>query len=186
VARRQALYDGALAARGVHKLRSYIDPETASDNNAYTITSTSHGGTGTLAIYTNHPTPSAEPNNPIEFHMTQLRSFAMTDILDTFREGASALRDARDWAREERHKLITSANNIEHGARSATSESPASILSPSTIRVSQMDSDTSADELAMKCQPDASSPHNTSTRRSSRSSSTRRSIKKTRSSEENR
>ncbi len=57
VARRQALYDGALAARGVHMLRSYIDPETAFDNKSYTITSTYHGGTGTLAIFANHPTP---------------------------------------------------------------------------------------------------------------------------------
>ena len=46
--KRQALYDGALGARGIHELRSYVDPETAYDNNAYTITSTYHGGTGAL------------------------------------------------------------------------------------------------------------------------------------------
>ena len=28
--KRQALYDGALGARGIHELRSYVDPETAS------------------------------------------------------------------------------------------------------------------------------------------------------------
>ncbi len=79
----------------------------------------------------------------------------MIDIPDTFRQGASALRNARDWAREEKDKLITSANNIEHGARSTTAESPASILSPSIIGVSQVDSDASTDELAMIRSPDA-------------------------------
>ena len=32
VCKRQALYDGALGARGIHELRSYVDPETAYDN----------------------------------------------------------------------------------------------------------------------------------------------------------
>ena len=42
--------------------------------------------------------------------MTQLRSFAMTDTPDTFRQGASALRNARDWAEEKRKELIAAAN----------------------------------------------------------------------------
>ena len=48
---------------------------------------------------------------PIEYRMTQLRSFAMTDAPDAFRPGAGALRNARDWAREKREELINAAND---------------------------------------------------------------------------
>ena len=90
VCKRQALYDGALGARGVHKLRSYVDLETAYDNNAYTITSTYHGGTGALKLYSTHLTPSMSPEIPIEYRMTQLNGWDMTGNPDTFRQGASA------------------------------------------------------------------------------------------------
>ncbi|KAK3167059.1 hypothetical protein OEA41_010184 [Lepraria neglecta] len=109
VYKRQALYDGFLSARGIHELWSYVDPETSYDDNTYTITSTYHPS-GLLTIYTTHPTASGSPTNPTEYRMTQLRSFAMTDAPDTFRQGAGALRNARDWAKEKREELITAAN----------------------------------------------------------------------------
>lgn len=34
VCKNQAMYDGALGARGIHELRSYVDPDTALDSNA--------------------------------------------------------------------------------------------------------------------------------------------------------
>ena len=34
----------------------------------------------------------------------------MIGDLDTFREGASALRNARDWAQEKRKELVDAAN----------------------------------------------------------------------------
>ncbi|KAL9630646.1 MAG: hypothetical protein Q9164_006316, partial [Protoblastenia rupestris] len=107
----QAMYNGALGARGIHELRSYVDPETAYDNNAYTITSTYHGGTGALKLYTTHPTPSTLPHQVSEFRMTQLRGWDMTDNLDTFRQGATALRNARDLAKKQRKELIAAANS---------------------------------------------------------------------------
>ena len=106
VCKRQALYDGALGARGMHKLRSYVDTETAYDNNAYTITSTYHGGTGALKLYSTHLTPSISPEIPIEYRMTQLNGWDMTGNPDTFRQGASALRNARDWAKEKWEELM--------------------------------------------------------------------------------
>ena len=36
----QAIHDGAIGARWIRELRSYVDPETAYDNNINTITST--------------------------------------------------------------------------------------------------------------------------------------------------
>ena len=58
VAKRQACYDGAVGARGIHALRSFgvKDPKTVYDNNAYTITSAYHSATGTLQLFTTHPT----------------------------------------------------------------------------------------------------------------------------------
>ena len=106
----QALYDGALGARAMHELRSYVDPDTAFDNNAYTITSTYHPS-GLLAIHTTHPTPSGRPKIPIKYRMTQLRSFAMTDAPHTFRQGAGFLRNPREWAEEKWEELITAANS---------------------------------------------------------------------------
>ena len=94
----------------MHELWSYAGQETPFDNNAYTITSTYHGGTGDLTIYSTHPTPSNDPQNSIEYRMTQLRWWKMTDIPETFRQGACALRNARDWAKEKREELIAAAN----------------------------------------------------------------------------
>lgn len=113
----QAMYDGALGARGIHELRSYVDPETAYDNNAYTITSTYHPS-GLLTMYTIHPVQSANPNHQTEYRMTQLRSFAMTDAPDTFRQGAAAWRNGRDLTRDQRKELIGAANE-----KSLTAES---------------------------------------------------------------
>jgi hypothetical protein len=183
VAKRQALYDGALGARGIHQLRSYVDPETATDNNAYTITSTYHGGTGTLTMYTTHPTLSASHGNSVEYRMTQLNSFAMTGNPDSFRQGAAALRNARDWAKEKREALISAANNRVLDNQSSTMESPAdSMVSPSTNGIAQLDSDTSTDELAMNTLAGAgsarSAPATIRSNQSSRPSSKRRLKKK--------
>jgi len=149
VAKRQACFDGALGARGVHRLRSFeADPTLTYDNNAYTITSTYHDGT--LKMYTVHPTQSAKPENSPEYHMTQLRSFAMTDAAERFREGASAFRNARDWAKAQRDELIAAANSRVTGMPRETStlEPSTQSMSHSTIEPDAVESGTSADELS--------------------------------------
>ena len=70
VCKRQALYDGALGARGIRELRLYIDLEPVHDDNAYTITQTYHGGSGDLMIYTNHPTQSNDTQMLTEYRIT--------------------------------------------------------------------------------------------------------------------
>ena len=158
VCKRQALYDGALGARGVHALRSYIEGNTLYDNNAYTITSTYHGGSGALKLYTTHPTPSTNPERVVEFRMTQLRGWDMTDNADTFRKGATALRNARDWAQEKRKELITAANGKVLNPESSELDSSAhSFMSPSTNGTIDQGSDTSTDELALESALHASS-----------------------------
>lgn len=110
VALRQACYDGALGARGIQSLQSYKQAQPLSDERASTITSIYHGGT--LKIYTVHRNESTGPGSKPETYMNQLRSFAMTDSSDTFRLGAAAYREARDWTEEERNTAIESANTV--------------------------------------------------------------------------
>ncbi len=148
VCKSQAMYDGALGARGIHELRSYVDPETAYDNNAYTITSTYHGGT--LRLYTTHPTQSSNPKQSTNFRMTQLRGWDMTDNPDTFRQGATAWRNARSMAKEKRQELIAAANAKAINARAPGFESSTqSFVSLSSNELTRSESETSADELAL-------------------------------------
>jgi hypothetical protein len=57
----------------------------------------------------------AQPNSPgtrLEYYMHQLRSFAMTDTPESFRQGATALKNAMDLAKEHRDTAIARANEI--------------------------------------------------------------------------
>ncbi|KAM3521642.1 hypothetical protein NHJ13051_006112 [Beauveria bassiana] len=113
VAKRQACLDGALGARAMHTLQAYGEetPEETGnpiyDGNAYVFSSTYHDGT--LKIYTHHVTaPTAEGSRP-GYHMTQVRTFGMTDTRETFIAGATAIRNARDLARQRREDFLQAA-----------------------------------------------------------------------------
>ena len=116
VAKRQACHDGAIGARAMHSLRNYGATRPEYDNNAYTVTSTYHGGT--LKMYTTHATQSDAPEGGSDYYMTQLNSYALTGNPHTFRQGAAAIRNARDFAQAQRDKFITEAN--EKARRSRT------------------------------------------------------------------
>ena len=108
VAGRQASYDGALGARGMHSLQSYGQKDPFFDNNAYTITSIYQAGQ--LKMYTSHVFQSPGSGRRPEYHMHQLRQLAMIDTAEAFRQGATAYRNARDWAKEKRDEAIRQAN----------------------------------------------------------------------------
>ena len=109
VARLQACYYGAFGARGMHSLQAYGKDESIFDNNAaYTITSTYLAGF--LQIYTVHPIQPAVPGGRTEYCMNLLRSFAINDSAETFRQGVTAYRNARDWAEEQRDEAIKRSN----------------------------------------------------------------------------
>jgi hypothetical protein len=151
VAKRQACYDGVLGARAMYELQSYGLPEPVYDNNAYTLASTYHGGTGTLQIYTTHPTQPAKPGGRPEYHMNQAEAFAMTRNVEIFRQGATAYRNARNWAKEKRDEFIETANGrVTSLPQDISFESSGySELSTSTNMATALESDTSADELAL-------------------------------------
>ncbi|EFR02618.1 hypothetical protein MGYG_05616 [Nannizzia gypsea CBS 118893] len=116
VVTKQACYHGALGARGMHRLQSYRQDKPVYDNKAYTITSTYQSSQ--LKLYTTHLTGPREDDGPLEYIMTPLRSFAMTDNPETFRQGATVYRNARDWAKEQRDDMIKCANERYRQARS--------------------------------------------------------------------
>ncbi|EED12071.1 hypothetical protein TSTA_001420 [Talaromyces stipitatus ATCC 10500] len=93
VAKRQACYDDALGARGMHSLQEYGKKETESDNNAYTISSIYHDGT--LKMFTSHLSKPPNSDRP-EYYMTQINTWGMTGSIETFREGAIWYRNGRD------------------------------------------------------------------------------------------
>lgn len=108
VAERQACYDGALGAIGVHALQSYGQKEPTYDNNAYVITLIYHGGL--LKMYTTHVAPPPNAGDRPEYHMHELRGWYITGESDSFRQGASAYRNARDWTQQQRNEAIMRAN----------------------------------------------------------------------------
>ena len=140
VAGRQACYDGALGARGIQQLQSYGEGKQVFDKNAYTITSTYHGGQ--LKIYTSHPKEPSDPGARPEYFMTQLRSFAMTDTTETFRQGATAFRNARDWTKEKRNEFVKSANRM----RPSNNQSEMPTVDASSSLVSSFVTEASPDE----------------------------------------
>jgi hypothetical protein len=153
VAGRQACYDGALGARGIHILRSYRQEEQTYDNNAHAITSIYHGGT--LKMYTSHVAPPSTAGDRPEYHMHQLKGWYMTGDPDTFRQGARAYRNARDWAEQQRDEAIMraneKANSIEAEAPpSDTTASPAlsfvTAVSETEAYIMSQESRTSLDE----------------------------------------
>ncbi|EDN05713.1 predicted protein [Histoplasma mississippiense (nom. inval.)] len=145
VAKRQALYDGSLGARAMLRLQAY-GKELAYDGNAYVVTSTYHDGN--LKLYTTHPTTSNDAGRDTDYHMTQLRSFALTDTAESFLQGASAFRNARDWAKEQRDYGIANANGTVADIRVDMSFETSSQSLVSHSAHATRDSETSADEIS--------------------------------------
>ena len=110
VAQRQALHDGAIGARAMQSIQSYGQEEPVCDNNAYTITSIYHGGV--LKMYGHSVAQPQGPGGRSEYYMHQLGLFAMTHTLDSFRQGATAFKNAMDLTREYRNAAIVRANEM--------------------------------------------------------------------------
>ncbi len=136
VAQRRACYDGALGARGMQSLRLYgsAEAEPLYDETTRTITCTYHDGQ--LKIYATHPIQATAPEFRTEYVMTQVKAYALTSDVETFRHGAAAYRNARDWAKQQRDAAIKLAN--EKAARPDSS----TLLGPALSRAAGKSDDT--------------------------------------------
>ena len=111
------------------------------------ITSSYHGGSGLLKLDTVHHTVCTNSKRDHEFRMTQFNGWDLTGNRDSFRQGAMTFRNAREWAKEERERLIIAANDKALNAEQYTSSH--SFLSSTSNDPPHPDSETSADELAI-------------------------------------
>ncbi|EPE05966.1 hypothetical protein F503_02795 [Ophiostoma piceae UAMH 11346] len=118
VAIRQVRYDGAVGSRAMHSLQNYRGEELKYDAQAYTFSSAYHSSTGSLQLYAHHLTAPTSEGRP-KYHMTQLRTFAMTDTRETFIRGATAFRNARDLSKQHRDSFIQAANEAVKGENRA-------------------------------------------------------------------
>jgi hypothetical protein len=102
-------------------------------------------------MYTTHPTAPTNPGSQPEYHMNQLKGWTMTSDPETFRQGATWYRNARDWAKEKRDEFIEAANErAANTLQDMSFESSAhSKSSTSTNRTTTLESDTSTDELVL-------------------------------------
>ncbi|KAH8763745.1 hypothetical protein F5883DRAFT_605457 [Diaporthe sp. PMI_573] len=107
---RQARYDGAVGTRAMHSLQNYGREHPVYDGKAYTYSSTYHGGTGTLHLYAHHSTVPTTPGGQPEYHVNQLRAYALTSDRETFVQGTTAYRNLRDLAKQHRDTFIRDAN----------------------------------------------------------------------------
>jgi hypothetical protein len=108
VANLHACHDGAVGARAMHSLQNYKVDDPVYDEKARTITCVYHGGL--LELYTHHLTEPTSPGGKPEYHMNQVASVSLTASPRSFREGATAYRNARDWAKTQRGEMIARAN----------------------------------------------------------------------------
>lgn len=112
VLERQALRDAGEGGRAMVTIRTHLDPQTAYDSNAYTTIFT-YAPNGLLNLYTVHAVKVKGNVYPCELRIIRHRSFAMLDSPDTFREGATWFRNARELMKEYRDSHIDRANKKE-------------------------------------------------------------------------
>lgn len=119
VASRQARYFGAIGARSMHHMQNYKQENPFYDDIAHAFSSTYHHGL--LTLYAHHLTAPATPGGKPEYHMTQLKSFALTSDRETFIRGVTAFRNLRDLAKCYRDSFINVANT-RHAQNATASE----------------------------------------------------------------
>lgn len=107
---RQVTQDLAVGARGMLMMQSYGMDEPAYDNKAYTFASSYHSGTGTLQLFSMHPTQPGAVDGQPEYHTTQINTYGLTGNANACRRGIMAWRNLRDLAKEKRAEFIASAN----------------------------------------------------------------------------
>lgn len=133
VAKVQAVYDGALAARGIEALWAYgSDDQDDQDGtpSARTITCTltdgvlrmyavhirSHSGSPTLSQLQEMHRQSPSSPKQLEFVTSLIGSWLVCDRVDEFLRGATAFRNGLEWARQQRNEAIARANRrVEAG-----------------------------------------------------------------------
>ncbi|KAF4449549.1 glyoxylate reductase [Fusarium austroafricanum] len=117
VVERQACYDGSIGARAMHSLQTYGQESPQYDGQARCFSATFFAGQ--LQMFAHHATaPVDGDGDRPTYHMTYLGGYCMKNSRATFIEGASAFRNLRDLAKQQRDVLIQAANDTIGGRSS--------------------------------------------------------------------
>lgn len=110
VAERQACYDGAFGARGMHRLQNYTknDDDETYDQVARTFTFVYF--TGVLTLYAHHLSQPDGPKTSSHYHMNELDSWLLSKSQQQCAEGITAWRNLRVLAHELRKQSLDDAD----------------------------------------------------------------------------
>ena len=106
IATRQALYDGAFGARGIHHIRS-ITTDNELDGKACTFSATY--ASGMLQLFAHFITQPKGPHTALHYHMSNLGAWCLCGSIREFRAGVTAFRNLRDHAYRIRTELAEAA-----------------------------------------------------------------------------
>ena len=106
----QACFDGALGARGMHKLQTYNQQVPTYDHKAYTISTTYYSGH--LKMYAHYLYQPNSSRTNAEYYMMQLKTWSLTGDRERFLEGMTAFRNAEEWTKAQRNAAIEHANLV--------------------------------------------------------------------------
>lgn len=137
IAKLQAVYDGALAARGMDALSVWTEPQgevqPGCGRKARTITCTFYDGTLRMfAVHSyHHSPPEGQPDllnelrqpmpSPLAYATTPIGAWLITESVEDFQRGAAAFRNGLEWAGRQRDELINRANQRNLFARAGHS-----------------------------------------------------------------
>lgn len=92
------------------QLRSFADPDTVVDGNAYAYASLYFGRLGFLMLFSCHAVQSGDAEKPIEYHLHQISTYGLTSDFETFVKGMSAHAALSNYAENQRKDAIAAAN----------------------------------------------------------------------------
>lgn len=100
-------------------------------------------------MYTSHPIQGKNSKGRPEYIMTQINTWGMTGNPDTFRQGATAYRNLKDWAKERRDNAINKANSRAQDLDNTTTSnaSTTSFVSSSATHEEETHTTNTRDEM---------------------------------------
>ena len=103
---KQARYDGAIGARGIHTMLNLGKATEVFDGKAYTVTFVYYSGC--LQMWLHFVAPTGDPKHP-RCYQTAIASSWALNRLEDFRDGVTAYRNAQDLAHELREEVVRQA-----------------------------------------------------------------------------
>lgn len=118
VLKQKAWYGSDFAARAMHQVRSHIPLQPLNDKKAYVISASFEPREALLTLYITHTVLSNNFALPFEYHTVVCSSWNLGNDAETFRTAVSALRNAREWARDQRDDMTRYLNGMVIGSLS--------------------------------------------------------------------